>query len=171
MQHQTVRNQAGHLVLRPSPMQFCIKWLHLMFIGVLAFIVWATSTTGFVSISCIIIFLGMAVFLVCQAVNVARIRYILTGEQLIYQHGVLCRLTDYMELYRVIDYQETRTLMQQLFGLKNVILYSMDRNMPTLTLIGIHHDADIIHVIRERVEDCRRRKSIHEFTNGGFPAF
>ena len=58
------------------------------------------------------------------------IRYHIGSEQLICEHGVFQRSVNYMELYRVVDFAEHQTLMQQLCGLKSVTVLSMDRTTP-----------------------------------------
>lgn len=100
-----------------------------------------------------------------QVVYMARIEYILTGEQLITLHGVLSHSTDYIELYRVIDYQQHQSLPQQLLGLKTITIYSGDRNNPQLNMIGIKAKVDIVGEIRRRVEFNKKRKGIYEITN------
>ena len=70
-----------------------------------------------------------------------------------------------MELYRVIDYQEDRTFMQQIAGLKTVIIFSTDRSTPRLNIIGQRSGFDLISEIRWRVELNKQRKGIHEITN------
>lgn len=100
-----------------------------------------------------------------QVVYMARIEYILTGEQLITLHGVLSHSTDYIELYRVIDYQQHQSLPQQLLGLKTITIYSGDRNNPQLNMTGIKAKVDIVGEIRRRVEFNKKRKGIYEITN------
>ena len=46
----------------------------------------------------------MLCYLLWQALELCRIEYVITGEQLIYRHGVLFHSADYMELYRIVDY-------------------------------------------------------------------
>ena len=70
-----------------------------------------------------------------------------------------------MELYRVIDYQQQRSLMQQLSGLKTVIIFSGDRNTPVMQLIGMREKDDIVREIRKRVEYNKQIKHIYEVTN------
>ncbi len=94
-----------------------------------------------------------------------RTRYHIGSEQLISRHGVLSRKTDYMEQYRIVDFVEHQSLMQQLCGLKTVRILSMDRNTPRLDLVGIRHNFDVVTLIRERVEYNKRKKGIYEITN------
>jgi hypothetical protein len=70
-----------------------------------------------------------------------------------------------MELYRVVDYQQNRTFLQQLFGLKTITILSGDRNMNRLDIIGILEDENVVSEIRKRVEYNKRQKSIYEITN------
>ena len=70
-----------------------------------------------------------------------------------------------MELYRIVDFQEHQSLLQQLYGLKTVRVLSMDRNTPRLDLTGIRRKDDLVAVIRERVELNKRKKGIYEITN------
>lgn len=73
--------------------------------------------------------------------------------------------TGYMELYRIVDFQEHQTLLQQIFGLKTVILLSMDRSTPRLELIGLPKRTNIVDILRERVEFNKQRKGIYEIVN------
>ena len=96
---------------------------------------------------------------------ISRIQYIVTEEQIMYLHGILSHQTDYMELYRVVDYQQNRTFMQQLTRLKTITIMSGDRNMPVLNIIGVREDEDLVQEIRRRVEFNKKQKSIYEITN------
>ena len=108
---------------------------------------------------------GLLLYLSYQALEMGRISYVITGEQLIYKHGVLFHSSDYMELYRIVDYQENRTPMQQLVGLKNVTILSGDKTLPKLKLIGIRSNLRILEDIRMRVEYNKKKRSIYEITN------
>ena len=91
--------------------------------------------------------------------------YTLTGEQLVYEHGVFTRSRDYIELYRIVDFDEKRSFLQLLLGLKTIVVHSGDRTMPTLRIIGIRESADVVGCLRERVTYNRKRMNIHEFAN------
>lgn len=107
----------------------------------------------------------MMCYLIWQAIELWRIEYVITGEQLIYKHGVLFHSADYMELYRIVDYQESRTPVQQLTGLKNILLLSGDRTLPRLRMVGIRGSSCILDEIRIRVEYNKKRRGIYEITN------
>ena len=89
-----------------------------------------------------------------------KLRFIVSSEQLIIQHGIFHRTSDYIELYRIVDFSESRDILEQLFGLKTVSIYSGDRTNPKLDIYGVKEA-----IIRERVEYNKRRKGIYEITN------
>ena len=91
--------------------------------------------------------------------------YTLTGEQLVYEHGVFTRSRDYIELYRIVDFDEKRSFLQLILGLKSIIVHSGDRTLPKLRIIGIRESTDVVGCLRERVSYNRKRMNIHEFAN------
>lgn len=95
----------------------------------------------------------------------SKLHFIVTDEQLIIEHGVLSRSSDYIELYRVVDFGERRNIMEQIFGLKTVSIYSGDRTNPRLDIYGIKEHADVVGIIRERVNYNKTIRHIYEFTN------
>ena len=94
-----------------------------------------------------------------------RMEYRISGEQLILEQGVFTRKSDYLELYRIVDFNEHRNLMQQICGLKTVTIYSGDRSNPKLAIIGVKNNIDLVPLIRERVEYNKQRKGVYEITN------
>lgn len=99
----------------------------------------------------------------CMYLN--KLRFIISSEQLIVQHGIFHRTSDYIELYRIVDFSENRNLLEQFFGLKTVSIYSGDRTNPKLDIYGVKEQIDVVAIIRERVEYNKRRKGIYEITN------
>lgn len=108
---------------------------------------------------------SLFLYLLFKLIYLARMEYVITGEQIIIMHGVLSHSTDYVELYRVVDYRQHRSLPQQIFGLKTVTIFSGDRNNSKLDMIGIKANNNIVADIRMRVEFNKRQKSIYEITN------
>lgn len=92
-------------------------------------------------------------------------RFIITEEQFIYEHGVFRRTRDFMELYRIVDFREESSFPQRIFGLKTIQIYSGDRSTPRLDMTGMDMRADLIPFIRERVGASRKRNGIYEITN------
>lgn len=151
--------------LRPHWMQFTINqvWWLILSIVMLAFYV--NMNDSIFRNMFLLLFIAVVLYLMYQIIYIARIEYIITGDQLIFLHGVVSHSTDYMELYRVIDYQQHRSLMQQITGMKTVVIYSGDRNTPVMCLVGMKENHDVVGMIRERVEYNKQLKHIYEITN------
>lgn len=96
---------------------------------------------------------------------ISTLKFVVTAEQLIVEHGVFHRSNDYIELYRVVDFREHRDIMEQLFGLKTISIFGGDRTNPQLDIYGIRESLDLVAIIRERVEYNKQRKGIYEITN------
>lgn len=152
------------IILRPSWIQFLLTEMPALLLLLICFGIYGFCVFQFHGL---FLYAGLffAIYLLSRAIHIARVEYIITGEQIIVHQGVLFHSTDYMELYRVVDYQQQQSLPQQLFRLKTVSIFSGDRNCPQLDMIGIHQDYDVVSEIRFRVEFNKRRKGIYEFTN------
>lgn len=150
--------------LSPHLLQYVIDRLPLILLDVSGYVY-----AGIDGILLGHIVLGISIlissFLLYQLIHIRRMDYIVTGEQLIHEHGVFVRDSDYIELYRVVDFKENRNFLQQLAGLKTVSVYSGDRSTPKLDIIGVRNGMDLVALIRERVEYNRQRKGIYEITN------
>lgn len=91
--------------------------------------------------------------------------YIISSEQIIIHQGAFNRTSHYIELYRVVDYEQKQNFLQLLCGLKTVTILSRDRTNSCLRMVGIKAGCDIVGEIRRRVEFNKRRKGIYEITN------
>jgi uncharacterized membrane protein YdbT with pleckstrin-like domain len=94
-----------------------------------------------------------------------RCSWTITEEQIIHQRGVIAIDKDYLELYRVSDYSEYSSVLDRLFGLKQIRITSTDQSSPLLIIYGITNDIDILTPLRERVERCKRNRHIYEMAN------
>ncbi|MDL2297322.1 PH domain-containing protein [Bacteroidales bacterium OttesenSCG-928-B11] len=92
-------------------------------------------------------------------------KWIITKEQIIIKKGVFFKTINYIELYRVYDYEEKKSFIQALVANTNISIHSGDKSHPVLEMCGLKEDNNIIPVIRERVESQRETKQIYEFTN------
>ena len=106
-------------------------------------------------------------FLVCltRYVMLVSQKWIIGDETLCRVKGVFARHTDYIELYRIVDYKESQTLLQRLMGIKTITIFSTDRSDATMDMRGVSVDEDVIGHIREKVEKCKTDKRIYEITN------
>lgn len=152
----------GTIQLRPRTVQFFIDNLPLLTLDLCGY---ACAGMEGIPFKGLLLWLSAAMSLVLayRFIYLKRMVYRITGEQLIYEHGVITRSSDYVELYRVVDFAERSNLLQQVCGLKTVSVHSGDRTTPRLDIIGVDMGNDLVPVIRRRVN--KRRKGIYEITN------
>jgi membrane protein YdbS with pleckstrin-like domain len=158
------RQSLPTLVINPSITQYAIDnilWILSAVVTLTGYIM----TDGRPKAVFIFLFLATVLVLFVAYVRFARIKYIITAEQIIVLHGILTQQTDYMELYRVVDYCQHRSMLQQMAGLKTVFIYSGDHSLPVLAVIGVPYDDDIVSLIRYRVELNKKRRGVYEITN------
>lgn len=151
-------------IIRPDIRQFVINEWHLLVlfgVGVLCCGLENIPFGNMLKIICLI----LAIYLGYCCVFLVRCRFTLTGEQLIYERGVFTSKSDFIELYRVVDFEEKRSFLQQLVGLKTVVVHSGDRTHPCLVISGVHKCMPLVAIIRERVEYNKIRKGVYEITN------
>lgn len=158
------RNNYGTIRLCPHIMQFAIDGLPLILLNMAGYV-----CAGMDVIPLKGLILGISIllssYLLYLFIYIRKMDFVVTGEQLIHEHGVFVRDSDYIELYRVVDFKENRSFLQQLAGLKTVSVYSGDRNTPRLDIIGVRNSMNLVAHIRERVEYNKQRKGIYEITN------
>ena len=152
------------ITLQPSMVQFIIDELPLLTLCIAG---WAYGGMDDVPLGTVATLFAvlLSLHLAYRLVYLKRIRYRVGSERLVFNHGVFLRSVGYIEHYRVVDFQERQSLMQQIFGLKNVTVFSTDRTTPQLEMTGLPKRIDIVDIIRERVEYNRKTKGIHEITN------
>ena len=156
--------QFSTIFLQPHWMQFVINELPTIVITTMLFVAGGIDEMPFMKL-CLLVAVLLALRLLYSFIALRRIEFRINGEQLIMEHGVFTRKCDYLELYRIVDFNEHRTIMQQICGLKAVTIYSGDRNTPKLDVVGLKNDLDLVSIIRERVEYNKQRKGIYEITN------
>lgn len=84
----------------------------------------------------------------------------LTTERLRTSHGILTKVTDTLELYRVRDLQVVQPLLQRMLGLQNIHIITSDSSNAELILDYMPAGAHLSEQIRNSVEDCRKAKRV-----------
>jgi uncharacterized membrane protein YdbT with pleckstrin-like domain len=128
--------------------------------------VWSATPSQVVNMSAFVL-LGLIAWLVVPIfiivwkwLVVRNTRYELTTERLITRRGVLNKVTDQVELYRVRDYQVERPFFLRLFGLSDVTLKTSDVANPVVVLRAIPNGEQVKDQIRGLVEQCRVAKGV-----------
>lgn len=107
----------------------------------------------------------LAILLIARYITLTAVLWIINDNTLCRICGVFSRHTDYMELYRVVDYSESQTFWLKLWGVKTVSIISTDMTDRTMVMYGISARRDIVQEIRNRVENCKKQRRIYEITN------
>lgn len=102
-------------IIRPDVRQFVINELHLLVLLGIAVLCCGLEDIPFADMLKVLCLL-LAIYLGYSCLFLLRCRFTLTGEQLIYERGVFSRKSDFIELYRVVDFEESRSFLQQFVG-------------------------------------------------------
>lgn len=160
----SVMNIDRAITLKPSMWQFVTDELPMIGLVIASYIYIGIDCTPLKSVILLLAVI-MTLCLIYRLMWYRRLVYRITGEQIIIRKGVFTRSCDYIELYRVIDFSEHKSFMQQLLGLKTVHIYSGDRTTPKLDIIGVRSRLNLVEVVRMLVEQNKQRKGIYEITN------
>ena len=160
---QTVR-RFRVITLRPHWGQYIISQGLMFLVSLVLFLVAGHDA---ITIKMPFLILGSVTLLMMLygCLYLSKLQFIISSEQLIIQHGVFHRSSDYIELYSIVDFSEQRDILEQLFGLKTVSIYSGDRTNPKVDIYGVMEKVDVVGIIRERVEYNKQRRGVYEITN------
>ena len=161
---QTVR-RFNIITLRPHWGQYIISQGFMCLVSLVLFLVAGHDAITF---KMPFLLLGSVTMLLMLygCMYLSKLQFIISSEQLIIQHGVFQRTSDYIELYRIVDFCEQRDIMEQLFGLKTVSIYSGDRTNPKLDIYGVKEKVDVVGIIRERIIRCIVLMTLETATGG-----
>lgn len=154
--------------LKPDYREFIAENISLGFLFVLSVVAMPFSTQfdmWFVSLIPASMTIILAIMLIVRYIMLTSVVWIITEETLCRIQGVFSRSTDYTELYRVVDYEESQTFLQKLLKVKSVTVFSTDKSDCIMCMYGIDASNDVVRIIRSRVEKCKQEKRIYEITN------
>jgi uncharacterized membrane protein YdbT with pleckstrin-like domain len=129
-------------------------------------LVWAGSPSQIVNLPVFIIcgvfcWLVVPIFVALwKWLVVHNIRYELTTERLKLREGVLNRVLDEIELYRVRDYRLEQPFFLRIFSLGNIVIRTTDATNPIVILRAIRDGEHVLELVRRHVEECRARKNV-----------
>ncbi len=158
-----VMNDKVILTLRPSALQFVVDELPLLLL--------CAAGLGYTLLcypfwKIVLLFVAaLLVFLSYRLHYLLNMKYTFTTEELRNESGLFSRRKGHMELYRIYDFEEKRSFMQILFGLKTVIIEGGDKTDPQLPIIGIKNSLDLCGLLRPYVEKQRKEHKITEIAN------
>ena len=89
------------------------------------------------------------------------LRYRLTSQRFIHEHGILTRVTDRIEVIDIDDVSFKQTLFDRMVGVGTLYIESGDRTHPELVLRGIDGVEKVYDLIDNARRDERMRRGVH----------
>lgn len=152
----------GTITLRPSYLQWVTDKCGWIAVNIIGYCLYADSA---LPTAVLLLMIAMSLQLLYRLLYLRMMKFTITDQQIIYHHGVFNRKLEFIELYRVIDFHEDVSFIQNIFDIKTVTVHSGDRTTPRLSIPGISLGYPLVHTLRERVEYNKRRNGIYEITN------
>lgn len=87
-------------------------------------------------------------------------KYTLTNEKLIIDTGILARTQEEIRLYRITDFSVKQSILQRLFGVGNITIYSSDNTQREFTIYDVKKPYVIKDILSDKVEKERDKKGI-----------
>jgi len=88
--------------------------------------------------------------------------YEVTTERLKTTEGVLSKVTDTLEFYRIKDIERRQPFLYRLCGIENVQLNTSDTSSPVVIIEAVPRHIGLADVIRNEVEKVRQQKGVRE---------
>jgi membrane protein YdbS with pleckstrin-like domain len=89
------------------------------------------------------------------------IRYTMTNQRLVHEHGLLWRQTDRIEAIDIDDVSVTQGPVARMAGVGNVKIVSSDQSTPVFYLQGIDDVRSVATMIDEIRRKERRKRGVH----------
>lgn len=92
--------------------------------------------------------------------------YTLKRDRLLIKRGILRRVTDELELFRVRDFQLDEPIALRLFSLGNIALVTSDRTTSVIRLEAIREINKLHEYLRNLVRSCWDERGVREIDAG-----
>ncbi|MCA9656565.1 MAG: PH domain-containing protein [Myxococcales bacterium] len=94
-------------------------------------------------------------------------RFKITYRRVEYERGILNRLVDGMELWRVLDVRYNQTIFDRLTGNGRITLIGTDKSDPELVLYGLPKHRELFGRLQDAVQAARQRGRPMELVGQG----
>ena len=154
------------MTIRPDIRQYLSEVMPLILAGLLGMAVYPfIPKWPYVSYAYMALYAWLITMLATSYAVLRAFSWEISNIKICRKHGILTRQTDYIELYRVVDYRESQTFLQRLFGVKTVVIISTDKSDPSMLIKGVPVKADLVNYTRNLVEQNKKENHIYEITN------
>lgn len=93
-------------------------------------------------------------------------RYRITNYRVDYEHGILTRRSDTLELWHVDDISLRQTLLDRILNVGRIIIQCDDRSTPTLELIGLPNPRPLFDTLKARIIAVKRQRGVIKMDEG-----
>ena len=154
------------MTIRPDFRQYLSEVMPLVLAGLLGMALYPfMSKWPYISWAYLALYALLLITLATRYAVLRAFSWEISDVKICRRHGILTRQTDYIELYRVVDYRESQTFLQRLFGVKTVVIISTDKSDPSMLICGVPAKADLVTHTRNLVEQNKKENHIYEITN------
>lgn len=91
------------------------------------------------------------------------VRYRITSYRIDFEHGIVNKNIDTMELWHVDDISYHQSLADRLLNVGNIIVLSDDKSTPRLELKGLPNARPIFDSLKDRVIAVKRQRGVIKF--------
>lgn len=154
--------------IKPNYREFLAENLGISFLFLISIVAMPLSRSldsKYVQIGISFCSLILAVILIVRYIMLTAVVWIVNSSTLCRIQGIFSRHTDYIELYRVVDYKESQTFLQKLWEVKTISIISTDKTDNIMNIYGVKASLQLVQIIRNRVEKCKKDKRVYEITN------
>jgi uncharacterized membrane protein YdbT with pleckstrin-like domain len=112
------------------------------------------------------VLIGLLVLIIPSMIILFRIlywnlvSYEISPEQIKYTRGILQRRIDFLEMYRIKDFDQRQSLIMNMLGMMHIRLMTSDISHPMLEMKGIP-TSNIADVLRALVEQSRKENRVY----------
>lgn len=144
------------ITLKPTAAYALLRSLgQLTFMGVIIFTTWYFGLL--IILSVLILPLLIITY---RMLYWGSIRYEISPQQIKYARGIFQRQVDFLEMYRIKDFDQRQSLIMNILGIMHIRLMTSDISHPMLELKGIPK-SNIVDVLRELIEQSRKDNRVY----------
>jgi membrane protein YdbS with pleckstrin-like domain len=107
---------------------------------------------------------GMALM---PALLVKRFRYRITNYRIDFEHGLLSKHIDTLELWHVDDLGLRQSLLDRILGVGTIKVISDDRTTPSLLLRSVRSPRPLFEQLKQRIISVKRQRGVIKMDTGG----
>jgi len=149
-------NDQQHIILKPT-----IVYALLRIVGQVFLLVLISAVSVYFQV-----FPGLFLLILPFSIMMYRIlywrlvRYEISPQQIKYSRGVFQRRIDFLEMYRIKDFDQRQSLVMNMLGIMHIRLMTSDISHPILEMKGIPK-SNIADVLRDLIEQSRRENRVY----------